>query len=517
MKLLRHALIAGLLAGLTACDKPAALPSADVTSRLIRDVIVVDGSGDPGQPGAVRIDGGRIVAVGDLEALPGELATDGGGLVLAPGFIDTHSHADDDLFEYPGALSAVSQGITTAVIGQDGRSPFPLLNFRFRLIEQPAAINIAAYSGHNTLREEVMGTDFRRPASESELHWMTSLLRNDLDAGARGLAAGLEYDPGIYSEESEVITLAQVAAAQGGRYISHVRSEDRWFEQALDEILAIGQAAHIPVQISHIKLAMASLWGRAPEILEKLDAARAAGIDVTADVYPYEYWESYMMVLLPKRDISDRTEVEFVLRELAPPDGIWFTQYDPEPSYVGKTLTEVAALRGTDAATAFMELIAASAAMQAETGEPADMIIGTSMRPDDIAAFIAWPHSNICTDGGLVDLHPRAAGAFSRVLGHYVREQGLLSLEEAVRKMSGLAAQHMGFTDRGLIRPGYAADLILFDPATVTDNATPKDPAAISSGIETVWVNGVVVFQHGQETGARPGRFIARSESTEQP
>jgi N-acyl-D-amino-acid deacylase len=508
-----------LAAALTACE-PAAppatpapdLPSAEVTSQLIRNVLIVDGSGAPRQPGAVRIDGGAIVASGALEPLPGETVVDGGGLVLAPGFIDTHSHADKHLFEQPGALAAVSQGITTAVLGQDGRLPFPLPDFRFRLIEQPAAINTAAYSGHNTLREQVLGADFKRPATETEIHEMSLLLQNDLEAGALGLAAGLEYDPGIYSETAEVLALARVAAAQGGRYISHVRSEDRWFEQAMDEIITIGQAANIPVQVSHIKLAMTSLWGRAPEILRKLDAARAAGIDISADVYPYEYWQSNMMVMLPKRDITDRAEVEFMLREIAPPDGMWFTQYDPQPEYVGKTLTEVAALRGSETATAYMELIAASEAMRAETGRPADMIIGTSMHPDDVAALIAWPHSNICTDGYLIDLHPRGAGSFPRVLGRYVREQGLLSLEEAVRKMTGLAAEHMGLADRGVIRPGAAADLVLFDPATVIDNATPQDPSALSSGIAKVWVNGVVVFADGRETGARPGRFLARAK-----
>ncbi len=304
-------LAAGLLAAvLTACNPaPPALPSADVSSRLIRNVVIVDGSGAPRQPGAVRIDGSSIVASGALEPLPGETVIDGGGLVLAPGFIDTHSHADKHLFEQPGALAAVSQGITTAVFGQDGRTHLPLLDLRFKLIEQPAAINVAAYSGHNMLRGQVLGADFKRPATETEIHQMSLLLRNDLEAGALGLAAGLEYDPGIYSDTAELLALARVAAAQGGRYISHVRSEDRRFEQAMDEIITIGQAADIPVQVSHIKLAMTSLWGRAPEILQKLDAARAAGIDITADIYPYEYWQSNMMVMLPQRDITDRAEV----------------------------------------------------------------------------------------------------------------------------------------------------------------------------------------------------------------
>jgi N-acyl-D-amino-acid deacylase len=452
--------------------------------------------------------------VGDLTTRPNDLVIDGGGQVLAPGFIDTHSHADAEFFDQPGALSAVSQGITTVVIGQDGGSPFPLLDFRLKLLDQPIAINVAAYSGHNTLRRHVLGEHYQREASEPEIAVMSQFLREDMLAGALGLATGLEYDPGIYSSTAEVIALARVAAGYGGRYISHIRSEDRWFEQAIDEIIEIGRAAGIPVQVSHIKLALTSLWGKAPEILKKMDHARSEGIDISADIYPYEYWQSGMMVLLPARDITDRAEVEFALSDLAPPEGLWFTQFDPQPEYVGKTLVEVAALRGVDPVTAFMDLIAESEAMTAETGEGADMIIGTSMREEDIEVLMAWPHSNICTDGSLDDLHPRGAGAFPRVLGRYVRELGLISLEEAVHKMTGLSAGHMGFADRGIIQPGAAADLVLFDPDTVIDHATPQDPGALSSGISRVWVNGQIVFEQGKESGLRPGRFIARAKES---
>jgi N-acyl-D-amino-acid deacylase len=477
-------------------------------------VVIVDGTGAARQAGAVRIDGGAIVASGGaLEPLPGETVIDGGGLVLAPGFIDTHSHADEHLFDQPGALSAVSQGITTAVFGQDGGSPFPLLDFRFRLIEQPAAINVASYSGHNTLREQVLGDDFKRPATETEIHEMSLLLQRDLGRRARpGGGTGIRPRH-LLGVRRRCWRWRGWPARRAGATSATCATEDRWFEQAMDEIIGICQAADIPVQISHIKLAMTSLWGRAPEILPKLDAARAAGVDISADVYPYEYWQSNMMVMLPKRDITDRAEVEFMLREIAPPDGMWFTLYEPQPDYVGKTMTEVAALRGTDTATAFMELIAASEAMRAETGRQADMIIGTSMHPDDVAALIAWPHSNICTDGNLVDLHPRGAGSFPRVLGRYVREQGLLSLEEAVRKMTSLASDHMGFADRGVIRAGAAADLVLFDPDTVIDNATPQNPSALSSGIAKVWVTAWGFANARRPARLRVGSWRLRSRS----
>lgn len=498
-----------LTVSLIACEQ-APLPSADPPTELITHVTIIDGTGIEGVAGAVRIGSGKIIETGALEAKPGEAVTEGRGLVLAPGFIDTHSHADEGLFDQPGALAVVSQGITTVVVGQDGASPFPLLDFRFELLNNPIAINIAAYSGHNTLRHHVMGEHYQREATEPEIAVMSQFLREDLQAGALGLATGLEYDPGIYSNTEEVIALALIAAEHGGRYISHVRSEDRWFIEAIDEAIEIGRAADIPVQVSHIKLAMTSLWGRTAEIIEKMDAARSAGIDISADIYPYTYWQSDMMVLLPERDITDRAEVAFALNEIAPAEGLWFTRFDPNPEYVGKTLAEVAKLRDSDVVTTFMELIALSQSMQQESGKGVDMIIGTSMSEEDIRTLMSWPHSNICTDGGLDDLHPRGAGSFPRVLGRYVREQGLLSLETAIHKMTGLAAQHMGFEDRGVIRPGASADLVLFDPETVIDHATPQNPSALSTGIHKVWVNGTVVYQNGNKTGAQPGKFISR-------
>lgn len=506
------AALLGVICFLAACEQQP-LPSADPVTHLIENVIVFDGSGAPGKPGMVRFQGNTILDVGELEQRPNDRVTNGDGLALAPGFIDTHSHADYELFEQPGALAAVSQGITTVIIGQDGSSPFPLLDFRMQLLDHPVAVNIAAYSGHNTIRAHVMKQDFRRHATDPEVAVMGQFLREDMQAGALGLATGLEYDPGIYSSRDEVIDLAKTAARHGGRYISHVRSEDRWFDDAIGEIIEIGRSAHIPVQISHFKLAMTSQWGRATEVIDRLDQARTEGIDITADIYPYEYWQSNMMVLLPERDILDRSQVELALTEIVPPDGLWFSQFDPQPEYVGKTLSEVALLRKTDPVTAFMELIALSEAVQAETGQGADMIIATSMQEQDIHSLLAWPHTNVCTDGSLLDQHPRGAGSFPRVLGRYVREQNVLSLEEAIHKMTGLSARHMGFEDRGLIRPGMVADLVLFDPDTVLDQATPDSPAKLSVGISKTWVNGQVVYENGTETGRFPGRFIARQDT----
>jgi N-acyl-D-amino-acid deacylase len=495
---------------LLVCLLGACTREPPLDSFLIRNAMIVDGSGSPAYAADVRVREERILAIGELEPLPGEDVIDANGMVLAPGFIDSHSHVDGDILDHPGALAAVSQGITTVVAGQDGGSPFPLENFFAQLEANPAAINMAVYAGHNTLREEVMGNDFRRHAYADEIIAMTELLQRELAAGAIGFSTGLEYDPGIYSDPSEVLALAQVAADAGTRYISHVRSEDRWFGDAVEEIIGIGRSTGMPVQISHIKLAMKSLWGTAPQVLARLDAARREGIDISADIYPYEYWQSNLMVLLPERDFTDRDAVAYALEQIAPPDGLWMTRFDPQPEYVGMTLSDIAATREVDAVTAFMQLAAESTAMEEASGESADAIIGTSMIEDDIRQLLRWPETNVCTDGGLIDLHPRSHGAFTRVLARYVREENLLSIEEAVHKMTGLTAEHLGFADRGVIRAGAYADLVLFDPTTVGDNATPQAADLLSDGIIAVWVAGVRVYENNTVTGARPGKIIRR-------
>jgi N-acyl-D-amino-acid deacylase len=472
---------------------------------LIRDAQLVDGTGAPPRRADIRVAGDKIAAIGELKPNPGETVVDAHGLALAPGFIDTHSHHDRGLENKLDALPVVSQGITTIVVGQDGSSTIPLADF-FRAIEaKPAAMNIASYSGHNDLRDKVLGDDFKRKATPAEVEKMRRLLAADMEAGALGLSTGLEYDPGIYSDRSEVLTLAREAAKHGGRYISHMRSEDRDLWAALNELVNIGREAKLPVQVSHAKLAMTDWWGQADRFLAVLDKARAEGIDATLDVYPYPNWQSTLTVLWPKRDFSNRETAEFVLKHLAPADGLLISAFTPDPSLVGKTVADVARQRGTDAPAAAMALI-----REAEAAKGEVHVIGTSMDERDIAKLIAWPQANISSDGQLEDLHPRGAGAFTRVLRVYVREKKKLTLEEAVRKMSGLAAKHMGLTDRGEIRVGAAADLVLFDPATVADRSTPKDSSALSVGIARVWVNGALVYLDGKATGAHPGRALRR-------
>jgi N-acyl-D-amino-acid deacylase len=483
-----------------------------VTSTLITNVSVLDGTGGPARRANVRITGDRIADVGALTPAANERVVDGGGLTIAPGFIDTHSHADRSLRRGSDALGALSQGITTVVVGEDGSSPYPLSAFFDSLTRIGLPVNVAAYVGHGTIRSRVMERDYKRHATTAEVERMKPLLAKELEAGGLGLSSGLEYDPGIYSSREEVIELAKVAAAAHGRYISHIRSEDRAEWDAFDEIINIGRQAHLPVQISHAKLAMKSLWGQADSLIRMLDHARASGVDITADIYPYRYWQSGLSVLFPERNFSDRKAAQFALDEVAPADGITLTNYGPHPEYAGKTVAQIATQLGTDPTTTLMTLLK-DVEDASKAGRPAgSTIIAAAMDERDIERIMAWRFANICTDGELDGRHPRGYGSFTRVLGRYVRERHVVSMPDAIRKMTSLAAANVGFDDRGRIAKGMRADLVLFDPNTVIDNATPTDPHAISTGIAKVWVNGTLAYEGGKTTGAKGGQIIRRSE-----
>jgi N-acyl-D-amino-acid deacylase len=495
---------------LAACGAPA--PDG---AFVIVNATIIDGTGSPRKAGAVRVRGDEVTDVGDVSPRRGEVILDATGLVLAPGFIDTHSHADRDLRDDSTALGAVSQGITTIVGGQDGGSPPVLAAWFAQLDSSPPPVNVASYAGHGAIRERVMGNDFRRQATPAEVDSMAALLRTELASGALGLSTGLEYDPGIYSSTDEVIALARVTAAAGGRYISHIRSEDYAFWKAIDEIIRIGREARLPVQVSHAKLAMRDLWGKADSLVRVLDAARESGVEITADVYPYLYWQSTLTVLFPKRDFENREAADFALTQTSTPGGLLIASYRPNPRYAGMTVAEIAAERGVDSVTALIDLIRDAERMRSSlppdsAGVSVESVIGTSMVEEDVATIMRWPHTNFCTDGALTGRHPRGFGSFPRIMGKYVREDGILSLEEGVHRGTALAAAHMGFRDRGTIAPGMKADLVLFDPTAIIDRATPKTPRAISTGIARVWVNGIEVFADGRATGARAGRALRR-------
>jgi N-acyl-D-amino-acid deacylase len=506
----RNILLLILAVGLFSCAPTPSERGEQSRGIVITGAAVLDGTGAAARNVNVRIEGDTIAAVDDSPPPDGYQVINGSGFTLAPGFIDPHSHGDSDLFTHRDALAAVSQGITTIVVGQDGDSPYPLADFFQKLESTPAAVNVASYAGHGTLRTDVMGDDFRRAATDEEVEKMRQLLIEEMKAGALGLGTGLEYDPGIYSKPEEVVTLAREAASWGGRYISHIRSEDRHFWEAIHEILNIGREAHLPVQISHTKLAMQSLWGQGDRLLGMLDDARKDGVEVNADIYPYTYWQSTLTVLFPARDFQDRKEAEFAVKEVTTPEGMLIPVYKPEPSYAGKTLAEIAKIRGTDPAQTLMDLIREAEAMRATGEKDVESVIATSMDEADIEKLMKWDHMSISTDGSFDGSHPRGFGTYPRVLGRYVRERKVLTLPEAIRKMTSLPASQMGFSDRGRIAPGLKADLVLFDPETVIDRATPEKPHEVSEGIDQVFVNGVLVYGDGKTTGAFPGRGLKR-------
>jgi N-acyl-D-amino-acid deacylase len=478
---------------------------------IIRGGIVLDGSGNASFIGDVGINADTIAFVGDLSNAIAKAEVNAKGLALSPGFIDTHSHHDGRLGEDPSAEAVVSQGITTIIVGQDGGSEWPLKKYFQTLNEKPVAVNIGSYSGHNTLRDAVLGKDFKRKSTQTEIDSMVKMFDADMQVGAFGLSTGLEYDPGIYSSKNEVLQLSKVLPTYNGRYISHLRSEDRYFWDALQEIITIGREVKVPVQISHFKLAMRGLWGKADSTLLLLEAARKEGINITADIYPYTYWSSTIRVLFPDRNFTDEKEAAFILNELTTAEGIILSRYSPNADYNGKSLAAIAKLEKRSPEKMLIELIRRLDECEKTTDDCGGGIVATSMEEQDVKKLMQWPHTNICSDGSGGGRHPRGYGAFTRVLRYYVREEKTLSLEQAIFKMTGLAADQVGIAKRGRIKVGNRADLVLFDPATVKDEATIENPQQLSKGIEQVWVNGVQVYANGKVTGKLPGKVVYRT------
>jgi N-acyl-D-amino-acid deacylase len=474
-------------------------------SFLIVNAMLADGTGSPLRKANVRVAVGHIVGIGDLQPEKNETVIDGKGLVLAPGFVDIHSHSEEGLQTDPLAISQISQGITTVIMGADGESPWPLIGWVRGFQANPVAVNIGVFAGHATIREQVMGKDFKRMATPEEISKMQQLMGNAMNQLALGLSSGLEYEVGSYSATDEVVALAKVAARGGGVYMTHIRDEgDKSFE-ALQEEIAIGERARIPIEHSHIKLGTIAVQGKAARYIKVIEAARARGVDFLADCYPYDAWHSNLKVIVPDKQYENPKSVGEALVANGGGSHITITRFAPNKAYIGHNIADLAKSAGISEVDMYIRLIREGDAANTEAE-----VIGQSMIESDIKVFYQQPWVMVASDGGIASEHPRGAGTFPRVLGVFVREKHWLTLPEAVRKMTSLPAQRLGWKDRGVIREGAFADLVLFNPNTVIDRSTFANPQTLASGIEKVFVNGVLVWNGEKATGERPGVVLGR-------
>lgn len=495
---------------------------------VVENARIVDGTGSPAYDGAVAVKDGRIVAVGKVSG-SADAWIDAGGRVLAPGFIDVHTHSEN-LAKIPDAENFLRMGVTTIVTGNCGNSRTDLAAF-FREIEDTGTtVNVASLIGHNAVREAGMGGRFIRPPKPAELDAMRSIVAKAMEDGAVGLSTGLIYVPGSFAKTDEIVALAKVAAAHGGIYVSHMRNEGYRIDEAIEELLVIAREAKIPAEISHLKLTGPTAWGRADEVLAKLDAARDGGLKITHDQYAYAASSTGLRQTLPDSALEGKREdfvariedpvkkaeivaaMKATLQRIGRDDYAYavIAKFAADPSLNGKTVPEVARiLRGADTVDDQIEVI-----LDLERRGGAGAVYH-GMNEEDLATFMRHPATMIASDGGPRVLgedvpHPRSYGNNARVLGRYVRELKVLSLVEAVRRMTSLPAETFGWEDRGRIAAGAAADLVIFDPDTVTDPATFADPHHYALGFSDVIVNGVPVIRDGSLTGEKPGGPLRR-------
>ncbi len=475
----------------------AGTAAAQVTSFVIRNATIIDGSGGKPYKADVRVKGDKVVAIGKLKSKKDEESIDATGLVLSSGFIDIHNHSESGLQREGTAANQVSQGITTVIVGPDGGSPDSIAEY-FTSLEGKIAVNVGAFMGHGTLRGLVMKPDLKRAATESETVEMGKLLEAAMTEGAFGLSSGLEYDAGFSATTEELVELSRVAARHGGVYMTHMRDEEEGVMNAIREAIKIGREARIPVQISHLKMGNKSVWNRSTEAIALINEAKLSGQDITADAYPYTAWASTITVLVPNRKHDDPVEVQKGIDALGGPDKVLITSCRAFPEYEGKTLEQAAAASGSTPVNTYIEIVKKGGAG----------VIGYGMNEADVKNFYQTPWVMVSSDGGIGSRHPRGTGTFTRVLGHFVRENKWLTLETAIRKMSAMPAARLGLKDRGFIKKGMKADIVLFDPQTVIDKATFVEPQQFSEGIKQVFVNGIKVWDGGKVTGSLPGSTV---------
>lgn len=468
-------------------------------SVVIKNAMIIDGSGKPAFRGDVRITGDRITKIGTIKPQKDEAVIDAGGKILAPGFIDIHNHSEGGLQREGAAANQVSQGITTILVGPDGGSPFPIADY-FAKLQGKIAPNVGAFIGHASLRAQVMNGSYTRQVTPEELQKMLVLLEQEMKAGAFGLSSGLEYDIGFSASTEELIELSKMAAKYHGIYMTHMRDEEEGLLDAIREAIRIGKEAKLPLQISHIKAGNRNVWGKSADAIAMIEAERKNGVDITADAYPYTAWSSTITVLVPSRKHDDRSEVEKGLSNVGGADKVLITTCGPHRDYEGKTLEEIAKSQNTSPVDVYIQIVKDGGAG----------VVGNSMKESDVKAFYQQPWVMVASDGGIGSRHPRGTGTFARVLARFVRENNWFSLEEAVRKMSSLPAKRLNLKDRGLIKKGMKADLVLFDKDKVIDRATFAQPQNLSEGVEIVFVNGKKVWENAKVTGSLPGEILRR-------
>ena len=496
---------------------------------IIRNARIVDGTGTPWYRGEIAVRGDSLVQIARSIDGNATRVIDAGGQVVAPGFIDIHTHARRGIFEVPTADNYVRQGVTTLIEGPDGSSAVPLAPFLQKLEELKKSPNIASFIGQGSIRSEVIG-NVDRKATPEEIVKMQALVEQGMKDGAFGLSTGLFYVPGTFTPTAEVIELAKVAAKFGGMHKSHQRDDASKVLDSVRETIAIGEGGGLATQVTHNKVIGKGNWGRSAEVLRLIDEARARGVDVTSDQYPYTASStSVQSALLPAwaleggreqvagrlKDPATRARVKegtlMMIRDErggGDPKNVQFASCAFDPSLAGKTLADVMQRRGMGTT---LEAAAEATLWIVEQGGCQGVF--HAMSEDDVVRIMKHPATMIASDGevpifGRASPHPRSYGTFARVLGVYVREKQVLGLEEAVRKMTAFPAARLRIADRGVLRAGMKADLTIFDPARVRDTATFEKPHAYAEGFSHVIVNGEVVFENGAMTAARPGRVL---------
>ena len=500
----------------------AASPSYDI---IIENGLIVDGTGAAGYAADIAISGDTIAAIGDLSTAQATRRLDAKGHVVSPGFIDLHSHSDRNILDRPDATNNITQGVTTLLGGNCGGSPVDMAKFMAELEAADLGVNMAMLIGHNSVRRKVMQRQ-NRHATDAEMQQMIGLVNEAMDAGAFGISTGLIYIPGAYSPPEETQTLASVVHKHGGFYASHMRNESKQVLDAVRETVEVSRKTGIGVHISHHKAAGPGAWGMSKQTLALIDKSRAAGLDVTLDQYPYTASNTNLGVLFPSWALAGGKEafmkrmndpqmrqkikaeiIDIILTQRAG-DELWriqISRYNSNPEYEGKTFADVLKARGLEPTVEQGAELAIE--MQMAGGGRG---IYHNMNDEDVERIMRHPQTAIASDGCGVkwqsgNPHPRSCGTYPRSLAMYVRDKGILTIEQAVQKMTTIPAQRMKLTDRGQLKVGLKADIAVWDPETIQDRATFTDPHHYSIGMKYVIVNGVTVLNEGMMTENRPG------------